>query len=204
MSIITFSREEFIALESEAKHDYYYWETVNKTRKEKQCFNSIRSCRVGVFCEYAIQKHLLNTYDKILELKAFGREEKKKRKHFRSKPDIYMRYLHKLEDNKESKRDLPTEFSSVERELKIEIKGISEGQPKGQILTTHGQKYYKNKFTHVAFCELYFDEQSKTASVEIYLIDKIKSIIKYPIAKNKFGKECYTNPNYLYMVKAHK
>lgn len=185
MSRIIIDRQEFIMLEAEAKKDFYYWETINKAKKEKQCFNSIRSCRVGVFCEYSIQKHLLKTYGReLLGMVCYGRKERTKSIHFRSKPDIHI--------------------ETKTKDFKIEIKGISEGQPKGQILTYHGDKYHKNEFTHVAFCELFYNEKAKKAVVEIYLIDQLKNIIKYPIAKNKFGKECYTAPKYLHVVKAHK
>jgi hypothetical protein len=191
MSIIKFSRNEFIRLESEAKFDFYRWETINKAKKEKQCFNTIRSCRVGVFCEYAIQKHLINQYrEGIVSLNCYGRQERLKSIHFRSKPDIDIEFY---DDKKQSLK-----------QYKIEVKGISEGQPKGQILPYHAEKYNKNEFTHVAFCELKLDEKKLEAGVEIYLIDTLKNIVNYPLAKNKYGKDCYTNSEYLHMVKSHK
>lgn len=191
MSLINFTREEFIRLESEAKFDFYRWEAINKAKKEKQCFNSIRSCRVGVFCENAIQKHLLNKYNSsIVSLNCYGKQERLKSIHFRSKPDIDIEFY--------------SDKTSSIKNFKIEIKGISAGQPKGQILTYHADKYNNNKFTHVAFCELFFNEENKEASVKIYLIDQLKNIVKYPIAKNKFYKDCYTNPEYLHIVKEHK
>lgn len=195
MSLIKFTKEEFIRLDSEARFDFHRWEVINKAKKEKQCFNTIRGCRVGVFCEYAIQKHLINKYrEGLISLNCYGRKERLKSIHFRSKPDIEIEFYDK--DRKQNKE--------VFKHYKIEIKGISEGQPKGQILTYHADKYSKNEFTHVAFCELFFNEEKKEASVEIYLIDQIKNIKNYPIAKNKFSKDCYTNPKYLHMVKSHK
>ena len=211
MSNIKISKKEYIILESEALKDFFKWETINKVKKEKQCFNTIRSCRVGVFCEYAVQKHLMNTFEnEIINLKNYGREERIRSKSFRGKPDIEIETINEnifndLDIEKQTQKEKKTtKIINPVFTKKIEVKGITEGQPKGQILQYHCDKYLNNNFTHVAFCELFLNEKNKTAEIDIYLIDRIKNIVKYDIAKNKFGKDCYTNPKYLHIVKSHK
>ncbi len=170
-----------------AKIEYDYWETVNKSRKEKQCFNSINSCKIGILSEHAVKTHLLNNYSlDLINLECFGIRERSKSIHHRKKPDIAL--------------------ETTKNTFLMEIKGITKGQPKGQILIDHAQKYNDYKFTHVIFCEVEYKkdgEGKEFCEVDIYLTDKIKNILQYPTAKNKFGKYCYTYPEYIHMVKSH-
>jgi len=178
MTIIKIDGCIFQKLEAKAKENFEYWETVNKAKKEKQCFNTIKSCRVGVFCEWAVKMHLLNTYSfDLLELNVYGEIERHHNKQFRGKPDI--------------------ELVTSTQEIKAEIKGISQGQPKSQVLTAHAEKYHNNNFTHLIFCELFLNESKQEAEIEIYLTEKLRDTIRNPIYKNLYGKECYTNENFI-------
>lgn len=210
MSRIKIEGEQFIRLNSEALQNFYYYEYINKSKKEKQCFNTKRGCRVGVFTEYAVQQHLINIYGRdIINLEFHGRKERLDEKHFRAKPDAKLEIFNK--DSLKNTKDIHLKEDQIfkentnrTKEFKIEIKGITAGQPKGQVLVEHAQRYNNYGFTHIAFCELFIDLENKKAEVDIYLISKIKDIINYPIANNKFGKPCYTYPEYLYLVKSHK
>ncbi len=185
MTIIKMEGSIFRKLEAKAKADFERWEEVNKAKKEKQCFNSIKSCRVGVFCEWAVKMHLLNYYKfDLLELNVFGEKERHNKKQFRGKPDI--------------------EVITSTKHIKAEIKGISEGQPKSQVLTYHADKYHKNNFTHLIFCELFLNEENEVAEVEIYLIEQLRDTVRNPIYKNLYGKECYTNENFINTLKNKK
>lgn len=188
MSNIKIEKNTFNILMKIADVEYEYWENVNKKRKQKQCFNSKQSCRIGILSEFASKIHLMNSYDSkdIIKLDCAGLEERINSIHYRNKADIELNVI---------KKDKIKEY-------KIEIKGIKKGQPKSQILVDHALKYSDKNYTHVIFCEVDFKINEKTldgeAIVEIYLIDQIKNIINYPTAKNLYYKYCFTHPEQIH------
>lgn len=194
MSNIKIEKNTFNILMKIADTEYQYWENVNKNRKQKQCFNSKQSCRIGILSEFAAKIHLMNSYEKddIIKLDCAGIEERVKNIHHRNKADIELNII---------KKDKIKEY-------KIEIKGIKKGQPRGQILIDHAHKYNDKNYTHVIFCEVDFKINEKTllgeANINIYLIDQIKEIINYPIAKNLYYKYCYTHPSEIHKHVSYK
>jgi len=175
----------FKMLMSIADIEFEYWETKNKAHKEKQCFNTINACRIGILSEAALKVHLLHKYgERIVNLNCFGITERIKSKHFYEQSDI------SLETHSES--------------FKYEVKGITKGQPRGQILVKNGYDYLKAGISHVVFCEVDYNINKQEALIDIYLFDETSNVVKYPVRKNKYNVDCYTNDNYLHMIKVNK
>lgn len=160
-----------------AKKEYDYWETVNAKKGRKQCFNTINSCMIGVLGEFAAKLHLeYKLQEELKYLILNGIEERKTGKYF-AKSDITFQ--------KEDRKD-----------YNIEVKGITKGQQRGQILPYHNRKYKKNGVDFVFFIEIYYDMEKEYAECEVYLIEKPEDIEKWQVQPNKFKKECYTHPKY--------
>lgn len=193
MSKININKETFKILMKIADQENKYWAD-KKGFKEKQCKNSLHSCRVGILSEFAAKVHLNNVYSSsIISLKSYGLFERINSKSYRMKPDLKINIF-----NSEDKI----------KEFNIEIKGIKKGQQRGQVLTEHVDKYIKNNFSHVVFCEVDFKVNEENlegeANIEIYLIDKLININNYPESKNKYYKNCRTHPNFIHLVKSYK
>jgi hypothetical protein len=178
MTTIILDKKHFKTLMTIAQLEYEYWEKVNAKKKEKQCFNSLNACRIGILSEAAVKAHLMSVYsEELISINLYGLKERLKEKHFYNKPDIHL--------------------ETYSKDLHIEVKGITKGQQRGQILKFHGDNYKKKGITDVAFCEVNYNLKEGSATVEIYLINKINKVVNYPISKNKFNVDCYTFNEYV-------
>lgn len=163
-----------------AKKEFEYWETINKNKGRKQCFNRIESCLVGVLGEKIALIHLQRKRkEDIKEEKQLGFLERKTKK-YNQKSDI------SFKDNKNNKYN-------------IEVKSINSGknQQKGQILPYHVNKYIKNKIDFVFFVELDYNIDKEYCEGSVYLVTKPEDILNWEKETNKYKKMCYTYKKYL-------
>lgn len=156
-----------------AERDFNRWEKINANRKEKQCFNTFNSCFIGVLAERAAQFYLEEYKAKhIKDLIMYGIEERKQGKHFGLGDIVLSDYLGK--------------------NYKIECKGITKGQQRGQITVYHLNKYLKEKVALVLFVEVEYNLKFAVANCEVYLEAKPNEIKKWGLRPNKYKVECFT------------
>ncbi len=175
---VEFKGGEFNKLAQIANKDFLHWEA--KKSGQKQCFNTFNSCMVGVLAEATVAKYAKDVYGKTqgFSIRKWGMSERTQSKPFYSKPDI--------------------EVNLPDYTFNIEVKGITFGQQKGQILPYHISKYIKAGVNMVVFVEVLYDLNQETASCEIYCKESPRVIAKtWEMLPNKYNKTCHTNPKFI-------
>ncbi len=176
--ITEFKGEEFKKFLDIAEKDFHQWEA--KRTGQKQCFNTINACVVGVFAEATVSKYAKQKYKgyENFSVRNWGMSERTQNKQFYSKPDI--------------------EVQLKDYTFKIEVKGSSSHNTGLQILPYHINKYIKNDVNVVVFVEVDYDRYNSVASCKIICKESPKIIAKeWEMKRNAFGKSCYTHPEYL-------
>lgn len=162
----------FRILDQLAYKEYKKWETINKNKGRKQCFNSPKSCIVGLLSEYAVKLYI------------------KEQRNENMRKVILKAFKERTDKNFMSDCDLLVEM--CDKEFKVEVKGITKGQFRGQITPYHVNKYKKLNTDVVFFVEVDFDYEKEEAECIIYLKTTPDEILKWNIEKNHYGKDCYT------------
>lgn len=152
--------------------EYEKWESINKGKGRKQCFNSPRSCIVGCLSEYAVKMYIREQQNNEIK-------------------DILLK-AYKERGSKNYNADCDISVKSKEKDYKVEVKGITKGQFRGQITPYHANKYVKNGIDVVFFVEVDFDYETDTAECIIYLKTTPNQILNWKLENNHYGKECYT------------
>ncbi len=170
--------EQILALSTK---DYNRWEKKNLRNKgRKQCFNSLRGCIVGCASEFAAaeySKACLSLHDFTYSFKLFGQMERRDSKNY-NEPDIVI----DIDD----------------KTIGVEVKGITKGYQRSQIVPYHVDKYIKERVSKVIFVEVFHDKVNKEIHCEIYDSESPTEIKKDWILKNNnYGNPCYTNPSML-------
>lgn len=165
MEIITGKRLELFRKLAEKEKQYWDEKNKDKNMDYKQAGNTIQSCLNGIVGEFVTKLHIYknNNPSYILD---HGQNERI--------TGIYKGKCDLEYDNK-----------------KIEVKTITKGQPQGQILPYHVDKYIKNKVDYVIFTELEYKTPFLIEG-QVYLIEKPENIKKLRLMPNLKGKLCYT------------
>jgi hypothetical protein len=140
-------------------------ENWDKKSGEKQCKNTVKSCLTGILAEYAAKIYIYKTTNPTY-LRHYGLAERITGKSF-------------------NKCDIETEI------FKVEVKGVSLGQPQGQIYKYHNDKYIKNGIDYVYFVSVNV-KKDDTAECIIYLIERPEKIKEWPEKPNLYGDLCLT------------
>lgn len=162
-----------ILAENEAKR----FDEINKY-KEKQCKNSFNSCFIGILSERAVQQYLQTTQaNEIKELVMYGIKERNDKK-FYNVGDIVIK-------------------TWTGKQYKTEVKGITKGQPRGQITTYHNDKYLKERVAKVVFVEVSYSVKFGRAECTVYLDEKPRDIKTWNLKENRYNVKCHTHPKYI-------
>lgn len=154
-----------------AKQDFENW---NNKKGERQNKNKEYSCLVGILAERAAEKHL----------------------NYKRKEQIKENIMNGIKERETGKFIGNGDIICVtdKKDYKIECKGITKGQRRGQVTVYHIDKYEKEKVDFVFFIEV--EIFADYAECNVYHVDTVENIKynkeKYCISPNYYGQDCYT------------